>query len=138
MKVELWSWSICRKGTGRTPVHKQNIDYHRPNKLMYIDNRWNSQVFSFCSFFQAIFGSFPLVDRIVWTVYPSFADDSSIQCFNGAKSNFLGWYDDHSVVINPSATTWMRAMVGVDDFVTGAAILGQHTVVAKIEDSSST
>jgi hypothetical protein len=68
---------------------------------------------------------------------PAYADDASIQCFNGAKSFFLGWYSQFSTTINPSTASWTGAMVGVDDFVTNAAVVGIHTVVAKIEDPSS-
>jgi hypothetical protein len=68
---------------------------------------------------------------------PAFEDDATIQCFNGAKSYFLGWYDEFATLINPSSASWRGAMVGVDDFVTSQAVLGTHTVVAKIEDASS-
>ena len=66
-----------------------------------------------------------------------FADDAPIQCFNGAKSWFLGWYADRHKTVIPTTSSWDGLVAGVNDYVQGQTTAGVHHVVVKIDNTSS-
>lgn len=67
---------------------------------------------------------------------PSYQDDGTIQCFNGAKSWYLGWYADRHSTASPTNAAWEGLLAGVHDYVIGDTT-SAHSVVVKIGDPSS-
>lgn len=69
---------------------------------------------------------------------PQYAVEAPIQCFNGAKSWFLGWYTDHHLTITPTNYSWNLSVAGIDDYVQGQTQQGVHYVIVKIDNPTST
>jgi hypothetical protein len=68
---------------------------------------------------------------------PEYRDDAPLQCFNGAKSWFLGWYADRHITLNTAISSWQGLVVGIDDYAKGQTTGGEHYVVVKIDDTTS-
>jgi hypothetical protein len=68
-------------------------------------------------------------NRGVWTF------NAPRMCFNAAKSYFLGWYDDRTIVVDPSVASWKGKLVGVSDYVDNKIPSGanEYSVVLRIE-----
>lgn len=60
-----------------------------------------------------------------------YQDDAPKMCFNGAKSWYLGWYQNRHVSINPN-NPWHGKLVGIQDYLDDQTSRGAHFLVAKI------
>lgn len=61
----------------------------------------------------------------------TFNDEGPKMCFNGPKSYYLNWYSDRHADIDPSKV-WEGKLVGIDDYLNGQTIEGEHYVIAKV------
>jgi hypothetical protein len=64
-------------------------------------------------------------------------DDAPLQCFNAAKSWFLGWYNDRHITVTPTISSWDGLVAGIDDYLKGQTTEGKHYVLVKFEDTTN-
>lgn len=62
------------------------------------------------------------------------SDDAPEMCFNAAKNYQLGWFNDRSVVFNPSDITWEGRLVGMSEYTDSRS---DDPVVIKLNTASS-
>ena len=70
--------------------------------------------------------------------YSYYWDDGPSQCFNGAKSWWLGWYSDGHVTVDTESLSYPSfegKLIGVDDYKKGK--LGNDKMIIKIEGNST-
>lgn len=60
-----------------------------------------------------------------------YEDEGPKMCFNGAKSWYIGWYNDRHIEITPS-NSWAGRLAAVDDYT--STVGGTHYIIAKAGD----
>ena len=67
---------------------------------------------------------------------PLYSDDVGAMCYNAAKNWQLGWYESHTICINPrEQQSWYGTMVGIADYENNPE---NNPVVVKIETGTVT
>lgn len=67
-----------------------------------------------------------------------YANNSPRACFNAAKSWWSTWYSDLHIEVTPTSGSMVLNMVGIDDYLKGQAIRGDHNTVARISGPNET
>jgi len=62
----------------------------------------------------------------------SYEHDNPQYCFNAAKSWWFGWYSDRHIEVNPIEDSMYGKMIGVNDYLTGQANMGDQYTLAHV------